>query len=425
MAFGGELLAGRRTMGRVKPWLAALFGLTLCALVEAGRAEQPAITITPGEKLPNGTIYVIKHSDVSFNCSTTSQQKSNISWSFSRDSMQQTCKTVEGTFAEFTLSNVGSDKQGNYTCSTNYNVTKEVLVYYPPEGPPLCHAGSSDHSVHLLCSWTDGYPHPTFVWSNKTWKYKASDQVHGQPGLNDSMVLQIKGSDLHDGQIFKCVGHHIAYEQKMEPSCSLILKVPLPESKPLVYGIEGSNTTLICHSKEGNPLPKLTWLRNDDVEIFTNSKYIVLQEAVTSFLTIQQSSKALDEGRYVCKSENPLGIKEVEIWVSFNNKNISGLVGAIAILVLLIIAAVCGIFLYKNRNLLNTRRHFWQTGSNVFTLVDSEEDDYLADEGSSGITSVVNHQPVQSINGHAFVEGNQQKTHNDQLPNEGRNESDA
>ncbi|XP_062890143.1 V-set and immunoglobulin domain-containing protein 10 [Mobula hypostoma] len=412
-------------MGRVKPWLAALFGLTLCALIEAGKAEHFTIKITPGETLSNGTIYVIKHTDVSFNCSTTSQQKSNISWSFSRDSVQQTCRKVEGTFVEFTYSNMGSDKQGNYTCSTNVSVTKQVLVYYPPEGPPLCRAESFDNSVHLLCSWTAGYPHPTFVWSNKTWKYEASDQVHGQPGLNDSVVLQIKGSDLHDGEIFKCVGHHIAYEQKMEPSCSIMLKAPLPESEPLINGVEGKNTTLTCHSKEGNPLPKLTWLRNNDVEIFSNSRYVVLQEGVTAYLTIQQSSKALDEGRYVCKSENPLGIKEVEIWVSFNNKNISGLVGAIAILVLLIIAAVCGIFLYRNRKLFIARSQFWQTGSNVFTLVDSEEEEYLADEGSSGITSVVNHQSVQSINGHAVVEGNQQKTHNDQLPNEGRNESDV
>ncbi|XP_051888465.1 V-set and immunoglobulin domain-containing protein 10 [Pristis pectinata] len=347
-------------MGGVKPWLlAAVFGLTLDSLVGADNAEEFTITVTPGEKLPNGTIYVIKHTNVSFNCSSRSQQKSNISWSFSRDSKQKTFANVEGPYSEFTLLNVSSESQGNYTCSTNESVTKEVLVYHPPEGPPLCHAESSGNNVHLYCSWTDGYPHPTFVWSNETWKFESSDQTHGQPGLNDSLVLQVKGSEIHDGQIFKCVGYHIAYEQRMEASCSLILKAPLPESEPLVTGFEGKNTTLTCHSKEGNPPPKLSWLRKNDTEIFPNSKYIVLQEGVTSFVTIRQSSKAMDEGRYVCKSENPLGIKEVEIWVSFNTKNISGLVGGIAILVLLIIAAVCGFFLYRNRNLFITRRHFW------------------------------------------------------------------
>lgn len=93
-------------------------------------AEEFTVTITPGETLPNGTIYVFKHSKVSFNCSSRSQQKSNISWNYiGPDSKQETFVNVEGTYSEFTLSNVDSDNQGNYTCSTNESVTKEVLVY--------------------------------------------------------------------------------------------------------------------------------------------------------------------------------------------------------------------------------------------------------------------------------------------------------
>ncbi|XP_069792265.1 V-set and immunoglobulin domain-containing protein 10 [Narcine bancroftii] len=339
--------------------LAAVLGLMVCAVVGADDAEEFTITITPGEKLPNGTIYIIKHTDVSFNCSSKSQRTSNISWIFvGPDSTPKIVSNVEGTYSEFTTKNVGIDDQGNYTCSTSDSIAKEVLVYHPPEGPPLCHAESSDDNVYLFCSWTEGYPHPTFVWSNEAESYGSSEQPHGQPGINDTMLLQIKGSEIQDGQIFKCVGYHIAYEQRMEPSCTLKLKGPFPESEPLVTGFEGKNTTLTCHTNEGNPPPKLTWLRNE-TEIFSNRKYVVLQEGVTSFLTIKRSSKALDEGRYVCKSENPLGIKEVEIWVSFNTKNISGLVGAIVTLVLLSIAAVCGVLLYRNRNVFITRKHFW------------------------------------------------------------------
>ncbi|XP_067862396.1 V-set and immunoglobulin domain-containing protein 10 [Heptranchias perlo] len=409
-----------------------LLGLTLCSWVGAvaDDPEEFIITISPGEVLPNGTIYVIKHKNVSFSCSSRSQQKLNMSWIFVHpDSKLEDFTSVEGIHTEFTLFNMGYDNQGNYTCSNNTDKgpksqTKEVLVYHPPKGPPMCHAEFSDDSVHLFCSWTEGYPHPTFAWSSENQNYGSDDHVHGLPGPNDTMVLPLKGSKIHDGQIFKCVGHHIAYERKMEQSCSLMLKAPLPESQPLVTGYVGKNTTLTCHSKEGNPPPKLTWLRNNDTEIFSSSKYVISQEGVVSTLTILESSKEQDEGNYICKSENPLGIKEVEIWVTFNTKIISGLVGGITVFLLLSAAAIFGLLLYRNWNKFITRRHFWQTDSNVFTLVDSEEDDDFVDESSSGITSVVNHLPAQAMNGHAFVEvasdGPQAST-NDQLPNEKRN----
>ncbi|XP_067911273.1 V-set and immunoglobulin domain-containing protein 10 isoform X2 [Heterodontus francisci] len=326
-----------------------VLGLTLCSLVGADEAEEFIIAISPGEQLPNGTTYVIKHKNVSFSCSSTLHQKSNISWIFVRpDSNLEVFTNVEGNHTEFTLFNMGYDNQGNYTCLKNINDTKEVLVYYPPEGPPVCHAAFYDDYVQLYCSWTKGYPHPTFAWSSDIQNYEPDDHPHGLPGSNDTVVLQVKGSKIHDGQIFKCVGHHIAYEQRMEQSCLLTLKAPLPESRPLVTGYVGKNTTLACHIKEGNPPPKLTWWRSDETEIFSGSKYIISEEGVVSSLTILMSSKEQDEGRYICKSENPLGIKEVEIWVSFNTKIISGLVGGITVFLLLSAAAIFGFLLYRN-----------------------------------------------------------------------------
>ncbi|XP_048448566.1 V-set and immunoglobulin domain-containing protein 10, partial [Rhincodon typus] len=381
--------------------LAAVLSLALCSLVWADDDMNFTVTISPGEELPNKTIYVIKHKNVSFSCSSTLQLEQNISWIFVHpDSNQEVFTSVEGAHTEFTLFDISYDNQGNYTCSKNVSETKEVLVYYPPKGLPVCHAAFSDDYVQLFCSWTEGYPYPAFAWSSENQKFGP----HGLVGSNDTTIREIKGSKIHDGQLFKCVGYHIAYEQRMEKSCSLTLKAPLPESQPLVTGYVGKNTTLTCHSKEGNPPPKLTWWRNDEEEIFSSSKYIISEEGVVSSLTILMSSKEQDEGRYICKSENPLGIKEVEIWVSFNTKVISGLVGGITIFLLLSAAAVFGVLLYRNWNKFITRRHFWQTGSTVFTLVDSEEENDFAEEGSSRVTSVVNHQTAQTMNGHASVE---------------------
>ncbi|XP_041057922.1 V-set and immunoglobulin domain-containing protein 10 isoform X2 [Carcharodon carcharias] len=390
--------------------------------------EKFTIAISPGEELPNNTMYIIKHKNVSFSCSSTSQQKLNISWIFVRpDSNREVFTFVEGNHTEFTLFNIDYDNQGNYTCLKNFSDTKEVLVYYPPQGPPVCHAEFSNNYVQLFCSWTKGYPYPTFAWSSENQDLGPDDHPYGLPGSNDTMILQVKGSEIHDGQMFKCVAYHIAYEQRMEQSCSLTLKAPLPESQPLVAGYIGKNTSLTCHSKEGNPPPILTWWRNDETEIFSSSKYVISQEGVVSSLTILMSSKEQDEGRYICKSENPLGIKEVEIWVSFNTKILSGLVGGITVFLLLSAAAILGVVLHRNWDKLITRRHFWQTGSTVFTLVDSEEENDFVDEDSSRITSVVNHQPAQMMNGHTSgeVASDGPRTTSNQLPNEERNESDV
>uniref|UniRef100_UPI00398F518E V-set and immunoglobulin domain-containing protein 10 n=1 Tax=Pristiophorus japonicus TaxID=55135 RepID=UPI00398F518E len=407
--------------------LAVVLGFTVCVVFGAGGAEEFNITISPGEDLPNRTIYVIKHTNVLFSCSSTSRQ--NMSWIFIHpDSKREEFTKVEGNHTELTLFNMGYDNQGNYTCSGNKENTKEVLVYYPPKGPPRCHAESSDDNVLLFCSWTKGYPYPTFAWSSEKHKYGPNDTLHGLPGSNDTTVLLIKDSKIHDGHIFKCVGFHIAYELKMEQSCSLMLKSPLPESQPLITGYVGKNTTLTCHCKEGSPPPKLTWLRNNLTEIFSSSKYVISQEGVISNLTILKSSKEQDEGIYICKSENPLGIKEVEIWVSFNTKNISGLVGGVTVFFLLSAAAIFGVLLYKNWDKFITRKYFWHTGSTLFTLVDSEEEDDFTVESSARITSVVNHQTDQTMNGHASVEvasDDSQATSNDQLPNEERNVTDV
>ncbi|XP_072352840.1 V-set and immunoglobulin domain-containing protein 10 [Scyliorhinus torazame] len=381
-------------------------GLTLCTLVGADHGEKFTITIGPGEELPNKTMYVIKHKNVSFSCSSMSQQNLSISWIFVRpDTNPETFTSVVGNHTEFTLFNVDYDNQGNYTCSKNLSDTKEVLVYYPPKGPPVCHAEFLNDNVQLFCSWTRGYPYPMFIWSSENQELGPIDHPDGQPGSNDTNVLQVKGSAVHDGQMVKCVGHHIAYEQRMEQSCTLTLKAPLPESQPLVTGYVGKNTTLTCHSKEGNPPPKLTWWRINGTEILSNVRYVISQEGVVSSLTILMSSKEKDEGGYICKSENPLGVKEVEIWVSFNTKIISGLVGGIAVFLLLSAAVILGVILHRHWDKLITRRHFWQTGSTVFTLVESDEENDFVDEGSSGITSVVNHQSAQMTNGHTSVEG--------------------
>ncbi|XP_007900527.2 V-set and immunoglobulin domain-containing protein 10 [Callorhinchus milii] len=378
-----------------------------------GNAADLKVSIAPSEVLPNGTKFVLRHKNVSFHCSSLSQQKSLMSWSFVRpESKPEEFTEIVESFTEFSLANMVHSLQGNYTCSANNtaqgieaSTTVEVLVYYPPTGFPVCHSEFSDTNMYLYCSWVGGYPYPTLVWSGEGVNDENEDAEHFLPGRNDTKILTLSKSATYDGKMFKCTGSHFAYTSRVEPSCTTTLKAPLPESEPLVTGSVEKNKTLICRVKEGNPPPKLSWLRNSDTEIRPSNKYVISNDGQVSYLTIINCSKELDEGTYFCKSENPLGTKEVEIWVSVNSKNISGLVAGITVVLLLSGAIFFGLYVYFNRTRLFTRSHFWkEDSSNVFTLVESDGEDDFLPESSSGVTSVVNPEIHQGMNGHTVAQ---------------------
>ena len=81
----------------------------------------------------------------------------------------------------------------------------------------------------------------------------------------------------------------------------------------------GSNVTLTCHVSGAYPSAKILWLRNltqPEVVIQPNSHYRITQNGPSSTLTIQNCSQDRDEGYYVCRAENPVGVREVDIWLS-------------------------------------------------------------------------------------------------------------
>eukprot|EP00062_Callorhinchus_milii_P016786 gi/632968443/ref/XP_007900528.1/ PREDICTED: V-set and immunoglobulin domain-containing protein 10 isoform X2 [Callorhinchus milii] len=283
-----------------------------------GNAADLKISIAPSEVLPNGTKFVLRHKNVSFHCSSLSQQKSLMSWSFVRpESKPEEFTEIVESFTEFSLANMVHSLQGNYTCSANNtaqgieaSTTVEVLVYYPPTGFPVCHSEFSDTNMYLYCSWVGGYPYPTLVWSGEGVNDENEDAEHFLPGRNDTKILTLSKSATYDGKMFKCTGSHFAYTSRVEPSCT---------------------TTL--------------------------------------------------------------------------SKNISGLVAGITVVLLLSGAIFFGLYVYFNRTRLFTRSHFWkEDSSNVFTLVESDGEDDFLPESSSGVTSVVNPEIHQGMNGHTVAQ---------------------
>lgn len=74
---------------------------------------------------------------------------------------------------------------------------------------------------------------------------------------------------------------------------------------------------------ESNPSARISWLRNvsqPEVEIQSGGRYLVTQEGSVSNLTIQNCSHNADEGYYVCKAENPVGLKEAYVSLTVKSK---------------------------------------------------------------------------------------------------------
>ena len=81
----------------------------------------------------------------------------------------------------------------------------------------------------------------------------------------------------------------------------------------------GGNVTLTCQVSGAYPLAKILWLRNltqPEVVIRPNGHYLITQDGQSSTLTIRNCSQVVDEGYYVCRAENPVGVREVDIWLS-------------------------------------------------------------------------------------------------------------
>lgn len=74
----------------------------------------------------------------------------------------------------------------------------------------------------------------------------------------------------------------------------------------------GDNVTLTCRVTEGVPAARLSWLRGiTQPEIQPGGRYLIAQEGNVSRLTIRNCSQGTDGGCYVCKAQNPVGLREM------------------------------------------------------------------------------------------------------------------
>ncbi|NXY49690.1 VSI10 protein, partial [Ceuthmochares aereus] len=253
----------------------------------------------------------------------------------------------------------------------------------PPHSSPKCWAESSSSGLmlRLFCNWPGGYPHPTLHWREEGHDMENASWVISSTSSSDTHVETLNSSHLSHRKVFKCVGSHIVEEE--EPSCTVEIKLPSLESEPPKTCLVGDNVTLTCRVTEGTPAVQLTWLRGitqPELEIQPGGRYLIVQEGNVSRLTIRNCSQGTDGGCYVCKAQNPVGLRELFVCLTVKQPvNIVGVVGAVVVLSLLVILTVTGVVLYYNPLLCLRGRslplHENQDLGDILVLVDSEDDD--------------------------------------------------
>lgn len=91
-------------------------------------------------------------------------------------------------------------------------------------------------------------------------------------------------------------------------------ELPSLESEPPQTCFVGDNVTLTCRVTESTPAARLSWLRDitrPEVEIQPGGRFLITQEGNVSRLTIQNCSQGTDGGCYICKAQNPVGLREL------------------------------------------------------------------------------------------------------------------
>ncbi|XP_011930470.1 PREDICTED: V-set and immunoglobulin domain-containing protein 10 isoform X1 [Cercocebus atys] len=331
--------------------------------------------------LPNGTLYAARGSGVDFSCNSSSRPPPMVEWWFQALNSSSESFGHNLTVNSFSLLLMSPNLQGNYTClalnllsKRHRKVTTELLVYYPPPSAPQCWAqmASGSFMLQLTCRWDGGYPDPDFLWIEEP-----GGVIVGKSKLGVEMLSE---SQLSDGKKFKCVTSHIVGPAS-GASCVVQIRGPSLLSEPMKTCFVGGNVTLTCQVSGAYPPAKILWLRNltqPEVVIQPSSRHLITQDGQDSTLTIHNCSQDLDEGYYVCRADSPVGVREVEIWLSVKEPvNIGGIVGTIVSLLLLGLAIISGLLLYYSPvfcwKVGNTFRG--QNMDDVMVLVDSEEEE--------------------------------------------------
>lgn len=112
-------------------------GVRISLCFHPGDSENLTTSISPASALSNGTLFVFRDSDVSFNCSTSSGSTRRLTWAFhgAAASNGSLVSTV-GASLDFRIAAIQPGDQGLYVCRAldsigqqEVSVSVQLLVY--------------------------------------------------------------------------------------------------------------------------------------------------------------------------------------------------------------------------------------------------------------------------------------------------------
>ncbi|XP_069610670.1 V-set and immunoglobulin domain-containing protein 10 isoform X2 [Ranitomeya imitator] len=357
--------------------------LVLCVLY--GGTSGASLSIISGEK---GGLAVLP-------CSTVEENTKPVIW-FMEDPKQEVlnCSNETSSNPKYSRLNGSSlvikdllmDDEGLYGCKDCSEVADtpaqiQLKIANPPAFPMKCNAQyiAVPSALALTCSWLGGYPSPLLQWEN-------SSNILSN-GTSDTLELTVNGSQYPNGQKLVCKGKHSIANITKEETCDVQLRYPKPQTEALRTCFKGGNVTLSCTVLEANPPAVITWLRNvstPNVQIKPGPRYRITESGSISYLTIVNCSKEEDEGSYICMTENGVATRDIYVYLDITTPhNIIGLVSAILILLLIVIAIIIGTVLYCDPQFYIKANPFRKRDSEVLVLVESEEEEEMQEVGDS------------------------------------------
>ncbi|KAG7236493.1 hypothetical protein INR49_000867 [Caranx melampygus] len=175
-------------------------------------------------------------------------------------------------------------------------------------------------------------------------------------------------SQLSDGQTLRCTAQHQTLATGEEKSCSFTLKAPYPVGEPMATALEATSVTLTCSEETSIPPANTTWRRGMEQDVIVSgSKYVLSVEGPVYKLTILNVSTE-DGGFYFCRSENPLAITELEVYLTVKaSSEYTGAIVGIFIAALIVGSAVI------------IAKTMEEDRGDVLSLVESEDEQIFQD----------------------------------------------
>ncbi|XP_063752339.1 V-set and immunoglobulin domain-containing protein 10 isoform X2 [Eleginops maclovinus] len=357
--------------------------------------ENMSLSIGPATALSNGTLIVYQGSAVSFNCSGSSYPSQQLTWAFrGAESSNQSLASASRPWLDFRIEDVQPSAQGVYSCKANNTVSfqtanksTELLVYYAPDRHPECMWAPAQDPSHVLfnCTWFGAYPAPTLRWGEDQ-----GDQAAGWKGhvykseVTESLSVLLNRSMLADGQTLRCMAQHLTLTAGKEKSCSFNLKYPFPNGDPMASALEASSITLTCTEDVSIPPANTIWRKGlQQEDIVPGSKYVLTEEGPVLKLTIHNISKD-DEGVYFCRSENPLAVRELEVYLTVKKSSAytGAIIGVFIAALIVGLAAIVAKTVYSSRHRIclgDGFGHMEEDRGDVLSLVESDDEQIFQD----------------------------------------------